>query len=179
MLLESLTRGQGKTKGTAAGYAAKRARFHLEFREHRKPRQKAGRTARISSEFQYLTLQTRVGAVAAGYLGYSAAGNLAAAASQFAGSVTGQTKLGEEGADVASTLTSALGFGEFVLAKGDLNKAANAAAIEGLVASDPKELLRGGTVERAVHANEYRENVKQLLPSAWPAPIFRIQIILS
>jgi RHS repeat-associated protein len=64
------------------------------------------------------------------YQGISAAGNLAAAASQIAGAVTGDVKSGQAGADVASAATTVSGVATLVATGGNVEKASQAADIE-------------------------------------------------
>jgi len=80
---------------------------------------------------------------------------------QTIGAATGQTKLTEAGAEVVATTTSALGMGTF-LATGNLNKAATAAAVEGIVTSSPKDLATGGTVARAAKAIDLMQNISSV-----------------
>ena len=49
-----------------------------------------------------------------------------------------------------------------VATKGNLNKAATAAAVEGIVTSNPADLARGGTVARAAKAADLVQNVHQI-----------------
>lgn len=107
--------------------------------------------------------ESGVGAAAAFYVGVSAAGNFAAGGIQAVGALTGKTEETEKMAEAAGTITSGPGLATFV-ATGDLNKAADAAALEGILTSNPKDLMSGGTLERAAKVNELRENIQQLGP---------------
>jgi hypothetical protein len=107
------------------------------------------------------TAETGVGAAAAAYTAISATGNFVSGTVQTIGAATGQTKLTEAGAEVVATTTSALGMGTF-LATGNLNKAATAAAVEGIVTSSPKDLATGGTVARAAKAIDLMQNISSV-----------------
>ena len=98
--------------------------------------------------------ETFVGAVGTAYLGISAAGSGTAGAVQAFGATTGWTTTTETGAEAVSTVTSAFGAGTMIWT-GDLNKAATAAAWEGIVTSNPKDLVTGGTFSRAAHAADF------------------------
>jgi len=106
------------------------------------------------------TSETGAGALLTFYLGLSASGNVAAGGLQTVGVLTGETKATETGAEVATTMTSFLGFGTFALT-GNLNKAATAAAVEGIVTSRPKDLAEGGTLERAAKAIDLLQSVQR------------------
>ena len=108
------------------------------------------------------TVETGVGALAVAYTAWSAAGNLAAGAIQSIGAATGQTKSFEAAAEIASVATSGSGLITFVATKGNLSKAATAAAVEGIVTSNPKDLVKGGTVERAAKAIDLMQNIHQI-----------------
>jgi hypothetical protein len=84
------------------------------------------------------------GAIGAAYLTVSAAGSGTAGTVQAFGAATGWTTATETGAEAVSTVTSVSGFGT-LLATGNMNKAATAAAWEGIVTSNPKDLATGGT----------------------------------
>jgi RHS repeat-associated protein len=105
------------------------------------------------------TSETGVGAVATAYAAISAAGSFAAGSIQAIGVATGHTKSTETAAEVIATVTSILGLGTLVATGGNLNKAATAAAAEGIVTSNPKDLASGGTVARAAKAMELGQNI--------------------
>jgi len=46
--------------------------------------------------------------------------------------------------------------------KGNLNKAATAAAVEGIVTSRPADLAKGGTVERAAKAIDLVQSIHKI-----------------
>jgi RHS repeat-associated protein len=112
-----------------------------------------------------MTSETMVGAVGAAYLGISAAGSGTAGTLQAIGAATGWTDSMEYGAEAVSTVTSAAGFGT-LLATGDLNKAATAAAWEGIVTSNPTDLTSGGTLSRVAHAADLVQNISTVANSA-------------
>jgi RHS repeat-associated protein len=115
---------------------------------------------------------------AAFYLGLSASGNIAAGGLEAVGSMTGHTKETEEGAELATTVTS--GSGAITLLRtGDVHKAAEAAAWEGILTSNPKDLARGGTVSRVVKAHELIENVNTVKSTIKSAARLAGQILLS
>jgi hypothetical protein len=88
-----------------------------------------------------------------------------AATLQTVGATTGHTQTTETAAEVVSTVTTVLGMGTLIKTGGNLNKAASAAAIEGVVTSNPKDLASGGTIARAAKAIEFERN----LDRAWQA----------
>ncbi|WP_420239026.1 RHS repeat-associated core domain-containing protein [Telmatobacter bradus] len=102
--------------------------------------------------------ETGVGAVGAAYLAISAAGSGTAATVQALGAATGWTKTTETGAEAVATITSVSGAGT-LLVTGNMNKAATAAAWEGIVTSNPKDLATGGTLSRAAHAADLLQNI--------------------
>ena len=107
------------------------------------------------------TSETGVGAFAAFYTGWSAAGNIAAGSFQLAGALTGKTKVTEEAAEGASAATSALGV--YTLVKtGSLDKAAGAAAFEGIVTARPGDLTEGGTATRVAKAIDLLQNIHRV-----------------
>jgi hypothetical protein len=107
------------------------------------------------------TSESGVGALAATYLTISAAGNAVAGVVQTAGALSGETKGTEEAAEGVSTITSLLGFGTLIKT-GDMNKAALAAAAEGIVTSKPKDLATGGNLERVAKAADFIQNVRRV-----------------
>jgi len=109
-----------------------------------------------------LTAETGVGALGAAYLGISAAGNFVAGTLQTIGAATGKTEATETGAEVATTVTSILGFGTLVWTRGNLDKAATMAATEAIVTSNPKDLATGGTVARAAKAIDLAQNIHRV-----------------
>ncbi len=107
------------------------------------------------------TSETGVGALGTFYLGLSASGNIAAGSLQTVGALTGETKATETGAEIATTLTSGFGFGTFAVT-GNLDKAATAAAAEGILTSSPKDLATGGTLERAAKAIDLMQSIQKV-----------------
>jgi hypothetical protein len=108
------------------------------------------------------TAESGVGALAAAYTAISAAGNLAAGGLQTLGVATGKTDATETAAEYTSVATSASGPITLVVTKGNLNDAATAAAAEGIVTSNPKDLAMGGTVARAAKAIDLMQNIHQI-----------------
>jgi hypothetical protein len=109
--------------------------------------------------------ETGAGAVGAAYLAISAAGSGTAGTMQALGAATGWTKTTETGAEAVSTVTSGFGFGTLIVT-GSMNKAATAAAWEGIVTSNPKDLATGGTLSRAAHAADLLQNINTVKNSA-------------
>jgi hypothetical protein len=108
------------------------------------------------------TAETGVGALAAAYLGISATGNFVAGTVQSIGAATGKTEATETAAEAVSTVSSVLGFATLISTGGNLNKAATAAAVEGIVTSNPRDLATGGTVARAAKAIDLLQNIHQV-----------------
>ena len=78
---------------------------------------------------------------------WSASGNIVAGGVQLAGAATGETERAERGAQVAAAATSPSGLVTLVVT-GDVGKAARAAAIEGVVLTDPKDLTKGTPAQK-------------------------------
>jgi hypothetical protein len=116
--------------------------------------------AKVKLSAAATTAETGAGALGAFYLGLSASGNIAAGGLQTVGALTGQTKTTETGAEIATTVTSGLGFGTLLLTR-NLDKAATAAAAEGIVTSSPKDVATGGTLERAAKAIDLLQSVQK------------------
>jgi hypothetical protein len=108
------------------------------------------------------TAETGAGAVGAAYTAISATGNAVAGVFQSIGAVTGKTKATEAAAEYTSIATSASGLVTLVVTKGNVNRAATAAAVEGIVTSNPADLARGGTVARAAKAIDLVQNIHQI-----------------
>jgi len=107
------------------------------------------------------TSETGVGAMGAFYTGLSAAGNVAAGSIELVGALTGKTKSAEFAAEGASAATSALGL--YTLVKtGSLDKAAGAAALEGIITSRPSDLTEGGTAARVAKGTELLQNIHRV-----------------
>jgi hypothetical protein len=107
------------------------------------------------------TAETPVGAAATAYSALSTAGSFTAAMVQSVGVITGETQGAEEGAEAVGAVTSGSGF-VTLIGTGSMDKAATAAAIEGILTSSPKDLASGGTLERAAKAFDFAQNVKIL-----------------
>lgn len=100
-----------------------------------------------------------VSAVGAAYLAISASGNFTAAGAQIVGAVTGKTEVAAQAADVATTVTSVSGAGTLVITGGDLKKASAAAAVEGLITTDPKDLTKGNDPAKLIKAADFAKTV--------------------
>ena len=105
------------------------------------------------------TAETGAGALATAYLAISASGNLVAGSMQALGAATGETEPTEAGAEAVAAVTSVSGF-VTLLATGSTSKAATAAAVEGIITSNPKDLAKGSVLERAAKAFDLAQSVK-------------------
>lgn len=96
--------------------------------------------------------------VAAGYLAWSAAGNMTAASFQLVGAVTGKTVDAEMGAKYAGVFTSAAGLSNFLVTH-DIEEASRWAAREAIFTANPRDLFRGAPFKVAVNLIDWYQSV--------------------
>ncbi len=103
-----------------------------------------------------------VAALAVAYGGLSVAGNVATAGVELTGAITGNTEQAEHAAKVVAATTTLLGLWK-LLRTGSLDKAAQAAALEGVLTTNPKELIEGSKAARTVKTLDYAKTAKDAL----------------
>lgn len=77
------------------------------------------------------------------------------------GAASGQTQSTETAAEGVAAITTASGLGTLI-ATGSLDKATTAAAAEGIVTSNPKDLTSGGNLERAAKVLDLMQNIRRV-----------------
>jgi RHS repeat-associated protein len=125
------------------------------------------------------TVETGVGALAVTYTCVSASGNLTAAALQTFGAATGLTNESEEAAEGVSTVTSAAGFVTLVATGGNMQKASLAAAAEGIITSNPKDLASGGRLTQGAKVLDLAQDIQAIGRAATNAVADRVMNALS
>ena len=112
--------------------------------------------------------ETGIGAVGAAYFAISGAGSTTAGIVQVIGGVSGHTKEADRGAKFLASVTTVSGFLAFPSSKGNVEKASQAAALEGVFTTNPRDLFEGKMSQIFAKIADFAQNLKDAM--TW-API--------